>query len=83
MSPAPVNEGMINVLAGTLRPKNLQNNDTINVAGGGLNLYGNWLNSGTIDQTGGAINLYDTFVVSDLGTFTGSGGTVNIARNAG
>ncbi len=72
------NNGTINVASGTLSTTNLQNNHDINVSGGSLSLSGDWLNSGTIDQTGGTIGLYDTFVVSDLGTFTGTGGTVSI-----
>ncbi len=72
------NNGTMNVVSGTLDTINLQNNHDINVSGGSLSLSGNWLNSGTIDQTGGGIGLYDTFQVSDLGTFTGTDGTVSI-----
>ncbi len=53
-------------------------NQPVSVPGGSLTLRGNWDNETTIHQTGGTINLWDTFTVADLGTFTGTAGTVNI-----
>ena len=74
------NHGTISVTSGLLDARDkLINQGTVDVSGGVLSLGGDWLNSGTIDQSGGTINLLDTFLVSDLGTFTGTGGTVNIA----
>ncbi len=50
----------------------------VSVQAGSLTLRGDWTNASTIDQSGGTISLGGTFTVSDLGTFTGTAGTVNI-----
>ena len=50
----------------------------VSVPDGSLSLRGQWSNDSVIDQAAGQINLYDSFTVADLGTFTGTGGTVSI-----
>ncbi len=73
------NHGTISVTSGLLDAVDkLDNQGTIHVSGGVLRLDGSWTSAGTIDQSGGTIRLLDTFTVADLGTFTGTGGTVNI-----
>ena len=70
--------GTLTSTNGTLQTINLQNAGTVNVSGGALTLGGDWINTGTIDQISGTINLGNEFQLADLGTFTGSAGTVNI-----
>ncbi len=50
----------------------------VSLLSGSLTFSGDWDNESTIDQSGGTIHLGDTFTVADLGSFTGSSGTVNI-----
>ncbi len=48
------------------------------VAAGSLTLRGDWDNNSTIHQTGDTIFLGGTFTVADMGTFTGTAGTVQV-----
>jgi hypothetical protein len=72
------NNGTLRATAGTLQASNLTNDAEVEVTGGALTLVGNWINNSTIDQSAGTINLGGTFQVDNLGTFTGTAGTVNI-----
>ena len=59
------------------------NNTTIGVSGGGtLNLdtteSDDWTNAGTISMSGSTIDLGGTFTLGALGTFTRTGGAVNL-----
>ncbi|MGE0608365.1 MAG: beta strand repeat-containing protein, partial [Pirellulales bacterium] len=55
-------------------------NQAVNVPAGtgSLTLRGDWDNNSGITQAGGTIHLGGTFTVADLGTFTGTAGTVSI-----
>ena len=75
------NHGTISVTTGLVdAADHLINQGSIEVSGGVLNLNGDWLNGsgGTIYQTAGTIQLGGNFVASDLGAFSGTGGTVSI-----
>ena len=50
----------------------------VSVSSGSLTLRGDWTNNSTITQSGSVISLGGTFQVADLGTFTGTAGTVSI-----
>src|SRR5262245_52490464 len=48
------------------------------ISGGTLTLGGSWSNSGTITVSSGTVNLGGSFSTSGLGTWSRSGGTVNL-----
>jgi filamentous hemagglutinin family protein len=76
--------GIVSAVSGTtsLNPTtlNLLAGNTLNVAGGILNVIPTnaWTNSGNTTVSSGTLNLGGSFVLSSLGTYGRTGGTVNI-----
>ncbi len=55
------------------------NNSLISISGGGtLELEGDWHNAGTITSSDSTVEFDGEFFVADIGTFTRSGGTVEL-----
>ena len=75
-----INQGTIISNSGQIDLVSFDNQGTISVDGGTLAVDPTLDNNGTINQTGGEILLDDTYTsVADIGTITGTGGTVRIS----